>query len=108
MGQSLLRFESPKTTADFLALSFPWLSRLHCDILRFFRNVYSTVYFSIPVCLFSWLPLPSVSCRPPRVSASATTATPRFGGLLRDPRVSSCTVPSITRAMILRGDKARL
>lgn len=58
MGQSLPRFESPKTTADFLALSFPWLSRLHCDILRFFRNVYSTVYFSIPVCLFFLAPPP--------------------------------------------------
>lgn len=61
-----------------------------------------------PSVFFSWLPLPSVSCRPPRVSAPATTATPRFGGLLRDPCVSLCTVPSITRAMILRGDKARL
>ncbi|CAN8009262.1 unnamed protein product [Ixodes pacificus] len=108
MLQSLPRFGSSKTTADFLALSFPRLSRLHCDILRFFRNVYSTVYVSIPVCLFSWLPLPSVSCRPPRMSASATTATLRFGGLLRDPRVPSCTVPPITCAMILRGDKARL
>ncbi|EEC15858.1 hypothetical protein IscW_ISCW012127 [Ixodes scapularis] len=107
MGQSLPRFESPKTTADFLALSFPWLSRLHCDILRFFRNVYSTVYFSVPVCLFFLAP-PPVCFLPTAPRVGACNDCHEFGGLLRDPRVSLCTVPSITRAMILRGDKARL
>ncbi|CAN8000220.1 unnamed protein product, partial [Ixodes hexagonus] len=44
--------------SGFLGSLVPAL-RLHCDILRFFRNVYSTVYFSaLPLCLDTVAPPP--------------------------------------------------